>query len=201
MQRRNLLTLLPVLLIVLAGPAFATQFDDEVVAQLDAQGFTSITKATTWLGRVHIYAERRDGHREIVINPRTGEILRDIWTGAGGAEASKPILDAVGDGSGKGTTGRDGSGSSDGGSASGGSTGSGSDGGSDGGSTGGTSGGTDDSSGSGSGSHDASGAGNSGGDNAGGDSAGDSSGGDDSGGGHDASGGEGGDSSGKDGGN
>lgn len=70
-----------------AGPALAASFQDEVVAQLKKQGFGSIRVQRTLLGRVRILASRGDGQREIILNPRTGEILRDLWvaSGAGGS--------------------------------------------------------------------------------------------------------------------
>ncbi|MGV8987528.1 MAG: hypothetical protein ACOH2H_14745 [Cypionkella sp.] len=93
MKRNAFLTLFPVVLVLSAGMAFANQFSDDVVAQLSRQGFTTITRNSTWLGRVQIQAERKDGHREIVLNPRTGEILRDEWTTKKGAVVTRPILD------------------------------------------------------------------------------------------------------------
>ena len=92
MQRRKLLFGLISVMVPLATCAFAATFADDVIAQLSQQGFTGISTETTWLGRVRILAERTDGQREIVLNPRTGEILRDIWTGVSGGEVAKPIL-------------------------------------------------------------------------------------------------------------
>lgn len=64
--------------------AFATEvsaasLQERLVRQLRQQGFTQIEVTRTWLGRVRIEAEGRGAEREIVINPRTGEILRDFW--------------------------------------------------------------------------------------------------------------------------
>ena len=144
MKQNVLLILFPAMLVLSAGLASADTYSDDVVAQLSHQGFKAITKQSTWLGRMQIDAERADGHREIVLNPRTGEILRDEWTPVNGALHSKPIVDDVetsagltsghdgqsgGDGSGSGSD--SGSGSGDGSGTSG---GSGSDGGSGGGS-------------------------------------------------------------------
>ena len=135
MKRRTLLTISTVVLAFSAGMAFANSVSDDVVAQLARLGFSSITTQTTWLGRVRIQAERSDGHREIVLNPRTGEILRDDWMPNNGAVVSKPILDNVGSSSGgSGSMAGSGSGSGSGsnsGSGSGTSSGSGSDSGSD----------------------------------------------------------------------
>ena len=76
MKRRQLITLVTAALIcaptlLLAGVA------DSVVRQLQAQGDTSIEVSRTWLGRVQIEAKRGAEEREIVVNRKTGEILRD----------------------------------------------------------------------------------------------------------------------------
>ena len=63
---------------LMAGVAMASDFQASVLAQLRAQGFSDIHVETTWLGRLKITAQRRGAGREIVLNPRTGEILRDI---------------------------------------------------------------------------------------------------------------------------
>jgi hypothetical protein len=80
--------------------ASADAVDEPILAQLKAQGFTEIEVETSWLGRRVIEARRADGRREIVLNPRTGEILRDTWiatsgSGAGGTAGRSAILDPV----------------------------------------------------------------------------------------------------------
>ncbi len=80
-----------------ASPALAQGVVDDIVRQLKNQGFRSVVTEQTLLGRVRILAERRDGQREIIINPRTGEILRDLWTAFSGG---KRTVDIVRDGSG-----------------------------------------------------------------------------------------------------
>lgn len=50
---------------------------DAVVEQLHAQGFEVASSGRTFLGRVRIVAYRNELRREIVINPATGEVLRD----------------------------------------------------------------------------------------------------------------------------
>ncbi|WP_417278868.1 hypothetical protein [Celeribacter sp.] len=52
---------------------------DQVIAQLKAQGYTQITMGRTFLGRTRIVAQNDDMRREIIINPATGEVLRDYW--------------------------------------------------------------------------------------------------------------------------
>lgn len=60
-----------------ALPAAAAEVQDSLVAQLRAQGFTSVDVSTTLLGRVRILASSDTMRREIVLNPGTGEVLRD----------------------------------------------------------------------------------------------------------------------------
>lgn len=62
-----------------ATPVTAQTMQDALVAQLSEQGFTRIKIARTFLGRVRILATSADYSREIIFNPRTGEILRDYW--------------------------------------------------------------------------------------------------------------------------
>lgn len=64
-----------------AGSAFARDFADTIVGQLRSQGYSQVTVTSTWLNRTRIFAESRDAQREIILNPRTGEILRDLYTG------------------------------------------------------------------------------------------------------------------------
>ena len=79
MRRRDFLSGL-LAAAVASGPARAQDFVASVVAQLRKQGFQSIIEERTLLGRVRLSAKRKDGLREIIINPRNGEILRDLWT-------------------------------------------------------------------------------------------------------------------------
>jgi len=65
----------------LASVASAGAIEDRIVQQLKDQGFTEIEMSRTWLGRVRIEAESGTHEREIILNPRTGEILRDYWEG------------------------------------------------------------------------------------------------------------------------
>lgn len=61
-----------------AAPAMADVFSENIIQQLEQQGFKSISTERTWLGRTRITAEGDDGQREIIVNPNTGEILRDL---------------------------------------------------------------------------------------------------------------------------
>lgn len=69
--------------IALSGPAQAAGLVDDLVHELRSQGFSSIDVSRTMLGRVRIEAIGSEGSREIVLNPNSGEILRDLWTSAG----------------------------------------------------------------------------------------------------------------------
>ena len=131
-------------------PAFARSFSDEVISQLVTQGYSNIVMETTWLGRVRILADLSGGRREIILNPRTGEILRDLWTAADGSAGPIAIVNgqggtSSGSNSGSDSSGDDGgtSGGDDGGTSGGdgGGTSGGDDGGTSGGNDGGTSGG------------------------------------------------------------
>ncbi len=66
---------------LVATPALgqSMSFSDTLVAQLKQQGFTSISVTRTWLGRIRIVATNDHFRREIILNARTGEILRDVW--------------------------------------------------------------------------------------------------------------------------
>jgi len=74
-----MIRILAVLLVLLGAPAFAQTPQDVVIDQLQSQGYTSITVNRTLLGRIRIVAISAAYRREIVMNPNTGEILRDYW--------------------------------------------------------------------------------------------------------------------------
>jgi hypothetical protein len=79
---------------VTGSAAFAVGVADEIVRQLQADGYTDIVLETTWLGRIRIRAMSSAGTREIIVNPSTGEILRDLWiASASGSKASTLIKD------------------------------------------------------------------------------------------------------------
>jgi len=77
-------------------PALAESLPDRVIRQLKAQGFTRFKVSRTWLGRTRIVATSSKQSREIILNPRTGEILRDYWHARDdGAKDSATDDDAV----------------------------------------------------------------------------------------------------------
>ena len=93
MDRRHFVGL--IIATSLAGTlASASAFADEIVRQLQGDGYSDIVIETTWLGRVRITAVADGGAREIILNPSTGEILRDLWIPiAGGAISTRLIKD------------------------------------------------------------------------------------------------------------
>ncbi len=110
MNRRHFMTTLCIGALT-AGIAQAASYEESVVAQLRAQGYGKILVERTLLGRVKISASMNGGRREIILNPRTGEVLRDLWIAAGGA-GSIPAL--IGNNSGaSGSSGGSGSGADD----------------------------------------------------------------------------------------
>lgn len=65
--------------VLLASPVLADGRVDAITQQLAAQGYDQIKVSKTFLGRVRVEAQRKGLEREIIFNPRTGEILRDYW--------------------------------------------------------------------------------------------------------------------------
>ena len=52
--------------------------EDEVIADLQREGFMVVDTGTTLLGRLRITALEPEGTREVVLNPRSGKVLRDV---------------------------------------------------------------------------------------------------------------------------
>ncbi len=95
MNRRLLILALAAGLEVAALPAQAQSLASEVVAQLKRQGYSEISVSRTFLGRIRIEAANSRHSREIILNPRTGEILRDYAEQADG-ESEVEIIDRGG---------------------------------------------------------------------------------------------------------
>ena len=72
----RLLTILA-LILGMALPVGAATIEERIAAELRVQGFEIVETNRTWLGRLRILAENAEIRREIVLNPGTGEILRD----------------------------------------------------------------------------------------------------------------------------
>lgn len=51
---------------------------DELIAELQAEGFAVVDTGTTLLGRLRITATGPEGTREVILNPRNGKVLRDV---------------------------------------------------------------------------------------------------------------------------
>lgn len=81
-QRRALLAA-AVLLLASTTLARADEVED-IVRWLRGLGFDDVSTSRSLLGRVQIRATGAIGTRELVVNPRTGEILRDVWVDADG---------------------------------------------------------------------------------------------------------------------
>lgn len=91
MNRRRFLALSTAALAV-AGPAVAQDVVAEIRQTLERRGYNDITVSRTWLGRSRILASGPKGTREIIVNPATGEILRDLTTRSGAARSSGDLL-------------------------------------------------------------------------------------------------------------
>lgn len=65
--------------LVFAAPVSAETVEESIVRQLREQGFERIRIERTLLGRLRIEAYSSSLERELVVNPNTGEVLRDYW--------------------------------------------------------------------------------------------------------------------------
>lgn len=70
-----------------AVPVLAESYADQVVRQLRAQGYRNIETSRTLLGRARILATRKGMRREIVLDPRSGEVLRDLLVRMGNGKS------------------------------------------------------------------------------------------------------------------
>lgn len=70
---------LAVVLGMVAGAAVAQALtQEEVIAELQSQGFQVVDTGTTLLGRLRITATGPEGTREVILNLRNGKVLRDV---------------------------------------------------------------------------------------------------------------------------
>lgn len=113
MRRRSVLIGLVAAMLPL-GPVLAQTVGDQVAAQLRQLGYHDIAVERTLLGRVRITGVKGDRQREIIVNPNSGEILRDLATDSRTGAAASDILD---DGEGTGHSGKSGQSGNDGGSS------------------------------------------------------------------------------------
>ena len=84
MKRRSFLLMTSAAGASVAFPAYA-DYVNSVRDRLRQQGYRQISVSSTMLGRTRIVAKSKTGTREIIMNPRTGEILRDLWSSAQGS--------------------------------------------------------------------------------------------------------------------
>jgi hypothetical protein len=61
---------------VAAGAQALTK--DDVIAELQNEGFIVVDTGTTLLGRLRITAMGPEGTREVILNTRNGKVLRDV---------------------------------------------------------------------------------------------------------------------------
>jgi hypothetical protein len=83
MIRRRALLVASAALLASAGLAKADEISG-IVTWLRGLGFKKVEVTRSLLGRVQIRATGTVGVRELVVNPRTGEILRDVWVDGNG---------------------------------------------------------------------------------------------------------------------
>ena len=76
------------------GDAFAAK----VASQLKDLGYSTVEVSRTFLGRIRVEATGSAGEREIIFNPRTGEILRDFSKAGHGGLLTLPSGDGGEDG-------------------------------------------------------------------------------------------------------
>ncbi len=89
-QRLNTLVLALAVVLASTGIARADGVTESITRQLRQQGYTEITVTRTFLGRARIVAESPSQDREIIVNPRTSEILRDYTETHAGASEDAP---------------------------------------------------------------------------------------------------------------
>lgn len=51
----------------------------DLIASLEQEGFSVVERERTFLGRVRILAVGPEGTREVILNPRNGKVLRDLF--------------------------------------------------------------------------------------------------------------------------
>lgn len=85
MNRRSILIAFVAALALPAASVMAKEPYEEWTDWLEDEGYTDIKASRTLLGRIQIQARLGRMSREIVINPRTGEVLRDVMLDASGS--------------------------------------------------------------------------------------------------------------------
>ncbi len=89
------LLLAVILLAGLTDAALARTVEQQLLSSLQKQGYVVLEQGYTILGRLRVVAENGKIRREIVVNPGTGEILRDYAVMLpAGPSPSKPVASA-----------------------------------------------------------------------------------------------------------
>ena len=89
-QRLNRSVLALAVVLAGAGAVRADGVTDAITRQLRQLGYSEITVTRTFLGRDRIVAASPTREREIIVNPRTNEILRDYTESREAGEAAAP---------------------------------------------------------------------------------------------------------------
>lgn len=105
MTRRGLLLSASGLLLCSVVPAVAATYQDDVERQLRREGFRITYQKRTWLGRIRFQATKGRMRREVVLDPSSGEILRDYTEDAGRDATDGASNAGAGTGSSGGSTG------------------------------------------------------------------------------------------------
>lgn len=74
------------------GAGWARTVEQQLLASLQAQGYVILEQGYTILGRLRIVAQNDEIRREIVVNPGTGEILRDYAVMLSKIAGGKPAM-------------------------------------------------------------------------------------------------------------
>ena len=85
--------ILVILLLFFSSSAWAMTHEEELIAQVESQGFTLIERETTWLGRVSLEFISQTHEREIILNPNNGAVLRDYKEPIDEDEENETTLD------------------------------------------------------------------------------------------------------------
>jgi len=91
MRRLSFSLVLPALLGGVCPSAAWADRQSEIIGELREEGYDRIEIGTTWLRRVRIVAEGPKGMREIVIDPRNDEILRDYQRDLPAGATARPV--------------------------------------------------------------------------------------------------------------
>ncbi len=83
-----------------AVPVLAQDVGADIARQLRRRGYEEIEISRTLLGRVRVVGRRGNVRREVIVNPNSGEILRDLTTDSRTGAASSSLLGDEGDRSG-----------------------------------------------------------------------------------------------------